>query len=72
MIAYWSRFAAAGNPNGAATPKWPLYQARTDDQLALRGCASDPSSTRAAAACSKITRDFDGRHRTGFWQELLS
>src|SRR5262249_10185500 len=30
MLGYWSRFAKAGDPNGAAAPAWPGYDAAGD------------------------------------------
>jgi len=33
MTSYWVNFAATGNPNGAALPKWPAYNAADDQAL---------------------------------------
>jgi para-nitrobenzyl esterase len=27
MLSFWSNFAATGDPNGAALPEWPRYEA---------------------------------------------
>jgi len=35
MIGYWTRFAAAGNPNGAGAVAWPTYDPATDSMLQL-------------------------------------
>lgn len=35
MIAYWTRFAATGNPNSASQPAWPPYSSTTDEFLSL-------------------------------------
>jgi para-nitrobenzyl esterase len=35
IVAYWTRFAATGDPNGAAAPTWPSYSAASDPTLAL-------------------------------------
>jgi para-nitrobenzyl esterase len=35
MIGYWTRFGAAGDPNGAGAPSWPRYDAATDTNLVL-------------------------------------
>jgi para-nitrobenzyl esterase len=33
MIAYWSRFAATGDPNGGGQPAWPAYTASGEAYL---------------------------------------
>jgi para-nitrobenzyl esterase len=33
MMAYWVAFAKTGDPNNAAGPKWPAYDAKTDTLL---------------------------------------
>lgn len=35
MMRYWTRFAAAGDPNGGSDPAWPKYDAATDPYLVL-------------------------------------
>jgi para-nitrobenzyl esterase len=35
VIAYWTRFAASGDPNGGDAPYWPRYDVATDPYLAL-------------------------------------
>ena len=34
-MGYWTRFAAAGDPNGAGATVWPAYDASTDSMLQL-------------------------------------
>jgi para-nitrobenzyl esterase len=35
MLDYWTHFAAAGDPNNAGSPVWPLYDANADSYLAI-------------------------------------
>jgi para-nitrobenzyl esterase len=35
MVAYWSRLAATGDPNGPEDPRWPVYDAAADTALRL-------------------------------------
>jgi len=35
LMGYWTRFAGAGNPNGAGATPWPAYDANTDTMLQL-------------------------------------
>jgi para-nitrobenzyl esterase len=35
MSAYWTNFAASGDPNGAGLPHWPAYTAATSDVMKL-------------------------------------
>jgi len=72
MITYWGRFAAAGDPNGARTPVWPKYRAKTGELMSLVACDTAPASDRPPAACSKATRDFGKEHNLGFWAGLPS
>jgi para-nitrobenzyl esterase len=49
MAGYWTRFAAAGDPNDGAAFLWPLYDAATDKALVL----DDELSTKAKIAESR-------------------
>ena len=68
MIAYWTRFAATGNPNrrlpqGAtvAAPNWPRFSAsRPDVQELVPDAIAQKSSARFATA-----------HNCAFWASLL-
>jgi len=33
MVAYWTRFAHTGDPNGGSDPVWPAYDASADQYL---------------------------------------
>lgn len=35
IMGYWTRFAATGDPNGGGAPKWPRYEAASDQHLEL-------------------------------------
>ena len=35
MVGYWTRFAAAGNPNGDGAPEWPEYDGDSDTWMVL-------------------------------------
>jgi para-nitrobenzyl esterase len=35
MMGYWVNFAATGDPNGKGLPKWPAYQAASDEYVEL-------------------------------------
>jgi len=35
MMAYWTRFGASGNPNGAPEPEWPAYDTSSDSHMVL-------------------------------------
>ncbi|HTP64812.1 MAG TPA: carboxylesterase family protein, partial [Geobacteraceae bacterium] len=59
MIAYWTRFAAKGNPNGPDTPVWLPYNAQTDQVQSL----VPPTPT--------VKYNFDADHKcTSFWNTL--
>lgn len=70
MITFWGRFAAAGDPNGAATPEWPAY--RGGALMSLRACDTSPASGAPPTACSEAGRDFGAEHNLGFWSGLAS
>jgi para-nitrobenzyl esterase len=58
MIAYWSSFAATGNPNAAGLPRWPVYR-------------GDGRVLSLAAGPTGITpTDFSRAHRCEFWSTL--
>ncbi|WP_281902613.1 carboxylesterase/lipase family protein [Phytohabitans aurantiacus] len=59
MIAYWSRFAHTGNPNGPGLPHWALF----DDRTGL---------VRSLAPGRIGTADLGRDHRCGFWQSTGS
>ena len=44
MMAYWTRFAAAGDPNGDGLPAWPAFDPVSDRHLVL----ADAVTTGAA------------------------
>jgi para-nitrobenzyl esterase len=58
MIAYWSNFAASGDPNGPALPHWSAYQ-------------SDGRLLSLTAGPNGITlTDFSSAHQCGFWSTM--
>ncbi len=58
MIAYWTAFAATGDPNGAGRPAWPAY-ATPADTLSLAPGANGIRPVDAAT-----------EHQYAFWQGL--
>jgi para-nitrobenzyl esterase len=60
MIGYWARFAATGNPNGAAAPAWPTSENATGRFLTL------------SSAGSKVSTNFSTEHQCGFWSSIAS
>jgi para-nitrobenzyl esterase len=59
MIAYWTRFAATGDPSGSA-PYWPRFSAsRPDIQELVPGASAPESSAQFAAA-----------HNCAFWASI--
>jgi para-nitrobenzyl esterase len=47
---YWLNFAKTGDPNGAALPKWPRYDAAKDELMLFRGdgvAAATPDPLKA-------------------------
>lgn len=75
MIRYWSRFAAAGNPNSFATPFWPLYITPTDrdDEHRDRHAQEDEELDIFQSLAPENTRPtstFAEDHRCAFWASL--
>jgi para-nitrobenzyl esterase len=48
MDGYWSRFAAAGDPDGSGAVAWPLYDATADAVLQLDDTPVAASGIRTA------------------------
>ncbi|MDF5752832.1 carboxylesterase/lipase family protein [Spongiactinospora sp. TRM90649] len=59
MIAYWSRFARTGDPNGPGTPYWPAVDA---GEPAVQRLAPGPSGIRRTDLCRE--------HRCRFWNSF--
>jgi para-nitrobenzyl esterase len=55
MAGYWTRFARAGNPNGAAAPQWPAYTPASDLFLSLE----PPTPV--------VDSGFAADHKCAFW-----
>ncbi len=55
MIDYWTNFARAGSPNGAAVPAWPRYAAAAEQVQALAPSGIGPQGKFAIA------------HHCAFW-----
>ncbi|MFL6652828.1 MAG: carboxylesterase/lipase family protein [Sulfurifustaceae bacterium] len=55
MVSYWTTFARNGDPNSAATPAWPSYQAATDQ---LQSFVPPTASTIS---------NFAVDHKCAFW-----
>jgi para-nitrobenzyl esterase len=55
MVAYWTNFAATGNPNGPGVPNWSPYSASSDQFQSLTSSGSGPIST------------FASDHQCAFW-----
>ena len=55
MVGYWSRFARAGDPNGAGAPQWPQYTAANDLFMSLQ------------PPVPVVTDGFAEDHQCDFW-----
>jgi para-nitrobenzyl esterase len=53
LIAYWSRFATTGNPNGGDLPRWPVTRGSNSQSL-------------APGAIAQV--DVAAEHNCGFWR----
>ena len=49
MMAYWARFALAGDPNGGGAPAWPAYLKSSDGHLNLGDKVSAATGLKQAA-----------------------
>ena len=58
MVRYWSQFAALGDPNGPATPRWPAFTAASEAVQSL-----EPPTPRTVT-------DFAEDHHCDFWDAL--
>ncbi|HXG19690.1 MAG TPA: hypothetical protein VNN62_11540 [Methylomirabilota bacterium] len=59
MIAYWTQFAATGDPNLSGAPAWSPYDASTDQFQSL-----EPSTPT-------VESNFDADHKcSSFWNTL--
>jgi para-nitrobenzyl esterase len=72
MIAYWSSFQRAGEPNAAYTPTWPRYHTDRPTWMVLNACETDPASTQPPAACSQATTAYAADHKFDLWSSVLS
>ena len=48
MGGYWSRLAAAGDPNGAGAPSWPRYEVASDPVILLDDAVTSGFGVRTA------------------------
>lgn len=48
MGGYWSRIAAAGDPNGAGAPSWPRYEVASDPVIQLDDVVTSGAGVRTA------------------------
>ena len=61
MLEFWSNFAASGDPNGAALPSWPPYEAQDSPRIGLL----------AGGQTQRITaHEYAQDHHCAFWDAL--
>jgi para-nitrobenzyl esterase len=61
MLGFWSNFAATGDPNGAALPEWPRYDAQAPERIGLL----------AGGATEEISADaYAQEHHCALWDAL--
>jgi para-nitrobenzyl esterase len=58
MVAYWTNFAATGDPNGFGLPHWFPYNPGSDQFQSLTSTGSGPIS------------NFASEHQCSFWATL--
>jgi len=58
MIAYWTNFAATGDPNGAGLPPWPAFTQQRESVQVLA-----PGAVRAGAS-------YAAEHNCDFWRQI--
>ena len=63
LIAYWTQFAATGNPNRDGLPAWPEFDASTDRHLNLGETVT--SGERLHQAAGRLFRHFQASRRAG-------
>jgi para-nitrobenzyl esterase len=61
IIGYWTRFAATGDPNGPALPRWPRFAGTGGQVQELVPGATAPESAAT----------FAGAHQCSFWRSVL-
>ena len=63
MIAYWTRFAATGNPNRDDLPAWPAFEPPTGRHLDLGETVAAGEGLHEAAG--RLFRRFAASRRAG-------
>jgi len=61
MLSFWSNFAATGDPNGAALPEWPRYEAQSPRRIGFL----------AGGAVEEVSADaYAQEHHCALWDAL--